>query len=332
MKDGAVQSLPEPLAAGLERLAGSLPTGRLAELTGRLIDRYQADRPAPAGAPIVAAEEQAAAYALYRMPATFAAVRSALEQAAAALPDLRPERHVDLGGGTGGAVWAAAETWPGITEHRVIEQAPAMITVGRRLVAEAGGPVGGTGWTRSLLDAALVLPEADLITVSYVLGELDPEARRTMISKLAGSGAVIAIVEPGTKAGYRRILDARDQLIAAGLRVAAPCPHDLACPMAGDDWCHFAVRIGRSATHRLIKNAELSYEDEKFSYLVATRQPAVPATARIVRHPGYAKGQVDLTLCTRPPGIERTKITKRAKEDYRRARKAEWGDPWPAQE
>ncbi|GAB3757783.1 small ribosomal subunit Rsm22 family protein [Microlunatus parietis] len=325
-----MQPLPEPLAEGLQRLAGSLPTARLADLTGRLIDRYQADRPAPAGAPIVAAEEQAAAYALYRMPATFAAVRSALHQAAAALPDFRPERHVDLGGGTGGAVWAAAQTWPGIAEHRVIEQAPAMITVGRRLLAGADGPVGGTAWIRSLLDDALILPEADLITISYVLGELDPASRRTMITKLADAGATIAIIEPGTKAGYRRVLDARDQLITAGLRIAAPCPHDLECPMAdNDDWCHFAVRIGRSATHRVIKNAELSYEDEKFSYLVATREPVAPAPARIVRHPGYAKGQVDLTLCTVPPGIERTKITKRAKDDYRTARKVEWGDRWP---
>ncbi|MFC7621994.1 small ribosomal subunit Rsm22 family protein [Microlunatus sp. GCM10028923] len=324
-----MQPLPEPLAEGLNRLASALPTGRLAELTGRLIDRYQADRPAPAGAPIVAAEEQAAAYALYRMPATYAAIRSALRQAAAAVPGFRPERHVDLGGGTGGAVWAAAETWPGITGHQVIEQAPAMITVGRRLVAGTGGPIGGTDWTRSVLDGALTLPDADLITISYVLGELDPELRRTMITKLADSGATIAIIEPGTKAGYRRVLEARQQLITAGLRVAAPCPHDLDCPMTDEDWCHFAVRIGRSVTHRLIKNAELSYEDEKFSYLVATRQPVEPADARILRHPGYAKGQVDLTLCTVPPGIQRTKITKRAKEDYRRARKIEWGDAWP---
>lgn len=325
-----MQPMPEPLADGLERLAASLPTARLAELTARLIDRYQADRPAPAGAPIVAADEQAAAYALYRMPATYAAVRSALRQAAAALPGFAPTRHVDLGGGTGGAVWAVAQTWPSVAEHRVVEQAPAMITLGRRLAAAGSGAVAGTAWTRSVLDGAPALPEADLITISYVLGELDPELRRTMITRLADSGATIAIIEPGSKAGYRRILEARQQLIMAGLRVAAPCPHDQDCPLEAGDWCHFAVRIGRTATHRVIKSAELSYEDEKFSYLVATRQPVEPAAARILRHPGYAKGQVELTLCAVPPRIERTKITKRSKEDYRKARKAEWGEPWPS--
>ncbi|WP_152364036.1 small ribosomal subunit Rsm22 family protein [Microlunatus speluncae] len=324
-----MEPLPAELSRVLELAAAKLPTGRLTDQTSRLIDRYQSDFPAPPGEPIVADDPAATAYALYRMPATYAAVRAALHQAALAMPGFAPRRHCDLGGGTGGAVWAVADTWPTITEHRVIEQSPAMITLGRRLASAGTGAVAGTAWDRGLLDGSLAIPPTDLITISYVLGELAPELRQTMITKLAQAAPTVAIIEPGTKAGYRRILDARKILITAGMRIAAPCPHAEPCPMAADDWCHFAVRVNRSSTHRMIKNAELSYEDEKFSYLIATREPAQPGAARIVRHPRYAKGRVLLTLCRRDPQIEQAVVAKRDQEGYRQARRADWGDRWP---
>ena len=42
------------------------------------------------------------------------------------------------------------------------------------------------------------------------------------------------------------------------------------CPMR-DDWCHFAVRLPRSAAHRAAKGAKRGFEDEKFTYVVAVR-------------------------------------------------------------
>jgi ribosomal protein RSM22 (predicted rRNA methylase) len=50
-----------------------------------------------------------------------------------------------------------------------------------------------------------------------------------------------------------------------------------------------------------------------------------PASARIVRHPQKHSGHVRLTLCT-PQGIETRTVTKSQKDQYRSARKAEWGD------
>ena len=35
-----------------------------------------------------------------------------------------------------------------------------------------------------------------------------------------------------------------------------------------------------------------------------------------------------LTLCKRPPEIERAVVAKRDKDDYRLARRAAWGDAW----
>jgi ribosomal protein RSM22 (predicted rRNA methylase) len=93
------------------------------------------------------------------------------------------------------------------------------------------------------------------------------------------------------------------------------------------DWCHFAQRVERSSLHRQLKGGELGYEDEKFSYVVLSRQPLPTAPARVIRHASIRKGHVELQLCT-PSGLERVTIGKSKKGQYRAARKAGWGDAW----
>ena len=108
-----------------------------------------------------------------------------------------------------------------------------------------------------------------------------------------------------------------------------------------NDWCHFAERIERTADHRKAKAAELGYEDEKFSYLAAMRPSTASLPApdppeaesvllegRIVRHPRFHPGHVQLRLCT-ASGLKSLTIGKSQKQPYRAARKARWGDSWP---
>ena len=93
------------------------------------------------------------------------------------------------------------------------------------------------------------------------------------------------------------------------------------------DWCHFSERLERSSLHRRLKSGELGYEDEKFSYVVASRLAARKAAARIVRHPAARKGYVELQLCA-PDGLRKETVTRSQGEEYKRARKAEWGEEW----
>jgi ribosomal protein RSM22 (predicted rRNA methylase) len=87
--------------------------------------------------------------------------------------------------------------------------------------------------------------------------------------------------------------------------------------------------VQRTALHRRLKDAALSYEDEKFSYVIGVKQPLAiqPAKARILRRPEKLKGHVNLQLCT-IAGLQSSVITKKHGSDYRRARDAQWGDAW----
>src|SRR5262252_6056802 len=94
--------LPEELRLALARDVADVPTDRLRAAVSRLVAAYRSGTPPEA--PVLAGSVEAAAYAAYRMPATYAAVRAALAQ----VPDgFAPRALADLGGGTGAAAWAA---------------------------------------------------------------------------------------------------------------------------------------------------------------------------------------------------------------------------------
>lgn len=326
---------PADLRTALSALLDGLPPSRAATAVDRLIASYRGRT--PTDAPVLRDRADAAAYAAYRMPATYAAVRSALAAFRDRAGMWTPTAHLDLGGGTGAATWAVADVWPG-GEHRstVLDWSQAALTLGRELAAGAGpGPVRRAEWRRAVLGGG-PLPPADLVTVSYVLGELTGDDRAAVVAgaaeAAAGPGGAVVVVEPGTPEGFARVLDARDRLLAAGFTVLAPCPHSAPCPAAGTDWCHFAARVPRTSLHRQVKGGSLPYEDEKFSYVAATRSAAPDGAGtadRVVRHPRTRKGQVLLELCAPDGALRRETVTKRSGERYRAARDAAWGDTWP---
>jgi ribosomal protein RSM22 (predicted rRNA methylase) len=294
-----------------------------------LISRYR--DPRPAATPILGSAADVTAYAAYRMPATWAAVRCALGQFEDLIPDFRPRSFLDIGGGTGTALWAAAEVFPSLTEAVVLDQVDEALQLGRRIAEGAGSAaVRAAAWRRGVVTDLRMPGRADLAAVSYVLSELSDTDRAAVIEQAATAAEVVIVIEPGTPDGHRRILAARENLMAAGLTIVAPCPHQSTCPLAdGTDWCHFSARINRTSLHRRLKGAELGHEDEKFSYVIASRAPHDQAPGRILRHPVKRKGLVTLQVCTPHDGVTQTLVSKRQGETYRRARDVQWGDAWP---
>lgn len=257
-----------------------------------------------------------AAYLAYRAPATYAACAFVFRHVAERRPYWRPRTLLDVGAGPGVATWAALEQWPSLEELTLVEVEPEMLAAGRELLPEGRWVAGDVGAARG---------PADLVLASYVLGELGrPAAAAARLWEEASD--TIVVVEPGTPAGYRRVLDARAAVVAAGGRTVAPCPHDLPCPLPAGDWCHFAARLPRSRLHRRAKAAEMGWEDEKLSYAVLSREPVEPAAARIIRPPKLRSGHVNLVTSDRDGAVRERTVSRKQGETYRAARKAAWGD------
>jgi ribosomal protein RSM22 (predicted rRNA methylase) len=333
----------------LSALASAIRTGlsdagmpALTAGTQRLMAAYRSGE-TPA-APLLATRQDAAAYAAYRMPATAAAAALALQETRQSLPAWTPASLLDIGAGTGSMAWAAAATLPSLTAITLLEQSAEAIRLGKPILASAALPaLRSATWRRWQLPGEGApnrpgsLPAADLATACYLLGELTQAQQEALVTLAAEAAPAVVLVEPGSPAGHRRILAAREQLLAGGYLLAAPCPHQLCCPLAATgDWCHFGARLARSGLHRQVKGADLGYEDEKFSYVAAIRAgtaggglapPARPA-ARIVRRPHQRKGLVTLELCEQDGSATTELVGKSAGELYRRARKASWGGGW----
>ncbi|MEQ1952969.1 small ribosomal subunit Rsm22 family protein [Mesorhizobium yinganensis] len=316
--------LPTALRQAVDRLLERTPLADLQRASGILSARYRAElrdgRPHLDGALAVKA------YLATRLPATYAAVRATFASVADGMPDFSPASLLDIGAGPGTAFWSAADCWPSLNAAVLVEASAAARSAGETLGREK--PAMSTRWLAD--DATRGLPDlapADLVTLCYVLDELDPAQRAALVERLwALTAGVLVIVEPGTPAGWQRILAARDRLIAAGAHLVAPCPHENPCPLAPPEWCHFSRRVARSRLHRMAKGGDVPWEDEKYIFVAAARQPARPPRARVIAPPRGGKGLVTLKLCQADGSAAELKLSKRDGDNFRIARRLDWGD------
>jgi ribosomal protein RSM22 (predicted rRNA methylase) len=313
-----MSSVDTQLHAVLTRALSGVPHHELRRRAAALSHRYRTEQIDDA-TPGMSDALDALAYAVVRMPATFHAITAALA-AVDRHVDQTVTTHLDLGGGTGAAAWAALARWPDLAAVEIVERQEAAVRLGQQLAA-------GNDWGWKTADLRHWSPPGpvDLVTIGYVLSELTAEARAALIHTAVRCAQTIVLVEPGTPRGHRRILAVRELLIEHGFRIAAPCPHAGPCPV---DWCHFATRLPRTELHRHLKDGTRNFEDEKFAYVVATSCPVRPAHARVVARPVRPKNRVVLDLCTSTGAAEHVVVPK-SSPDYRSARATTWGDTWP---
>ncbi len=304
--------MPEEVRRRIEERAASVGFPALKRAAAEISQAYREGRALRLETP-----ERVAAYLVTRMPATYAAAEAVLREVSSRLGGRSVESVLDAGAGSGGASLAAMR-W---------------LKPNRLTLLERDG--GMAGFARDLLpDAEIRLEDFarpaklavhDVVIASYALGET-PAAQ--VISRLwEAARLAFIVIEPGTPRGFALVREIRSQLLASGAQMLAPCPRADACPMVDPDWCHFAARVERTSLHRRVKEAELNYEDEKFSYVAMAREAFPLPAARIVRRPLRQPGLITLETCT-PGGFQTVRATKRDRETFRAARRADWGDPF----
>lgn len=309
-------TLPPELAAALERALIGVPRKGLAASAQKMSAGYRQGETSRA---IVTAEE-ALAYAVARMPATYAACAAVFARALEAMPGFAPASLLDVGAGTGAASWAARAAWPDIADITMLDHNPVLRALARKLVDDGG--LADVEIAQG--DLSVAEGNADLVVASYVLAEMPEEKAASVALDLWQRAGVLALIEPGTPQGFARIRAARATLIDAGAHVAAPCTHDNACPLTANDWCHFSQRLPRSRDHMLLKDAGVPFEDERYAYVVVTRDVAASG-ARILAPPLERKPGVTFKLCDEK-GLRAQFVAARDKEAFRRVRKLGWGD------
>jgi ribosomal protein RSM22 (predicted rRNA methylase) len=314
--------LPTELRAALEAKLQGLSRNAAAERAALISRTYREGGNSGA----ITSEADALAYALARMPATYAAVTASLNALCELKPDFAPTSLLDVGAGPGTASWAAAAAFASLRSFTLLDANAAL----RALALDLGRTSMRLGqMTYHRGDAGAVLAEAepaDLVVASYMIGEIGGCRQGALTERLwAKARDTLLVVEPGTPAGYQRLLALRQQLIASGAHVAAPCPHEGRCPLEAPDWCHFTQRLPRLRAHMQIKGAELPFEDEKFSYVALTRTPVARRLARVLAQPVVSKVEVSAKLCT-TGGLRIAKVPHRDKKAYARSRRWSWGD------
>src|SRR5262245_53015302 len=211
--------MPPGLKAGLDRLVHGVSRNMIAERAAAQSRNYRAG----GGSQAIATANDALAYASARMPATYAAAIAVFDAVRDVFPAFQPRTLLDVGAGPGTATFAAIQAFDRITGIRLVDANASLRALALILMADADNE--GLRQVAHLQsyrqgDALAMLAgaePADLVITSYAAGEIanGELARFTQLLWGVASG-VLVIIEPGTPAGYRRILRMRDELIAAG--------------------------------------------------------------------------------------------------------------------
>jgi ribosomal protein RSM22 (predicted rRNA methylase) len=317
-----MNALPPELKAAIDRHLAENAAGSLVDKTSRMSEHYRQGR-------VSGSELDFGAYLVARLPATYAAVAICLAELARRRPQFSPRSLLDAGSGPGGAAWAATAAYPGVSAVTFLDNNQPFLKLASSLAAQ--GEHLALRRARAMIADLGNLPDdlaANLVIAAYALAEMPvPVAGKTAAALWKTCENTLVVIEPGTPQGFARIHQVRSALLAEGAHLIAPCTHANSCPMQPPNWCHFSVRLPRRREHMHAKKATVPFEDEKFSYLIAARQPGKLQGARILSPPAEGKAGIRFKLCGQN-GLSQQSVARRDRDKaaYKRVRKLQWGD------
>ena len=313
-------NIPETLRVELDRLALEFNNKDLVADAQKISQKYRDNK--GANLHLLSTKKEAVAYSVSRMPATFASCHFALSHTFEFV-DTPPKSMLDMGSGTGAATWAALELL-NLDSIDCLEREKSMIEISQKLMKNLDTPT-KINWQAFDLRRDSIDKKYDMVVAAYVLNEFTDSERLEILQNLwNATDDLLIIIEPGTPQSFEKMKEMRTILLQNGGHIIAPCTHENCCDIKDGDWCHFSCRVTRSKVHKLTKQGEASFEDEKFTYLAFSKKQNKRATKRILRHPIYQPKIVTLQLCTEN-GIKKEVVSKSNKL-YKKARDVVTGD------
>ena len=288
----------------------------------RLADRFTTARPpAEAAGDYLRDTRDCVAYSLYFAPQTHARLAHILAELPPFPETPPPLRVLDLGSGTGAASWALLDRLgrrP--VALRVCDRSRAAI----RCLHDSFAALRAARWPEATLRTDCAALEDfsagneffDVILLHYVLNELAPDARRTLLGRAARAlapGGRLIVCEPLLRDAGDYLRDLRAGALAdLGLHLLAPCPHERACPLG--EPCH-DVRTWILPRSLQILNAVLHRDLRHLAFAFLALSPAPAAAqglrARLVGSPTHAKGQTLCPACCSDGQIHRLQLLHR---------------------
>lgn len=328
--------LPEEILNKVIEISYDINKKEIAQNFRKISDKYMGDKK---GDVLLAEEQEAIAYSIARMPATYGAVRTAINHVLEMFVDESFETIIDVGAGTGAATLALMQE---LEEHEIsvssakcLEREEAMISVGKTLFSESSSEsVKNASWIKfDINDMSSMLEnetmKADIVITSYMLNEFAEEKIFGVIDKLwSMTNKMLLIVDPGTPKDHKRMIKIKNYLYEKGGNIVAPCTCNSGCHLPETDWCHFTCRVERTKIQKQVKNANVPYEDEKFTYLAVLKDKSIKpinGVNRIIRHPVIRSNMIEVKLCSNGEIMNRI-YTKKDKETYKMLKKAKVGD------
>src|SRR5579871_4990895 len=125
--------LPAALKGALEAKLEGLSRGDVAARAAAISKTYREG----GGSGAIKSAADALAYALARMPATYAAIAACLNALVEAHLGFAPKTLLDIGAGPGTATAAAAEAFPSLTSFALLDANPALRTLALQLLGDS---------------------------------------------------------------------------------------------------------------------------------------------------------------------------------------------------
>ncbi|ODN04716.1 Methyltransferase-like protein 17, mitochondrial, partial [Orchesella cincta] len=261
-------------------------------------------------------------YIIARSSGEYAALCRIFNEISKRDAEFKPKTLCDFGSGVGTVSWAARSYW----SSSLVEHLCADVSWEMNELAELIFRGGNKNNDHSIpaLFFRQHLPESykiryDLVVSAFSLMEL-PSAKDRLqtIDKLWNkTEQYLVVVEPGTKAGFRAIIEARDYILGLGSDskrprncfVFSPCPHNKECPKFAFDTipCNFEVK-----SRPIYPFHEDRSINDSFCYVVIRRglNPDQGKWPRLVEDPLIRSGHVVCRLCTKDAKISEVVLTK----------------------